>query len=243
MDSSGNVTKNVFNWAAGFGKGVENVSFVPDAAWRPFGCQAQGPGKFFQMIEDQDAIIMYPPSDFSLFVGDAIITTEAAPPDTTGGTFRGHFNPVTMAYETTVFDPTFGGAINEGARFVDCDVVTPTPTPTSTLTNPRRRLRRRLRRRIRRLLHQLLRRRIRRRRYYVYADFYANVYANTNTNTGGDGASMPGRKLRRRSKIRFRCGRHLDRIQPVPGAQRQQLRHQRRRLGFKRALVRRPDRQ
>ena len=133
MDSSGNVTKNVFNWAAGFGKGVENVSFVPTLPCS-FGCQAQGPGKFFQMIEDQDAIIMYPPDNFTTFVGDAIITTEAAPPDTTGGTFRVHFNPVTQLYETTVFDPTFGGTINEGARFVDCDVATPTPTPTSTPT-------------------------------------------------------------------------------------------------------------
>ena len=50
------------------------------------------------MIEDQDAIIMYPPSDFSSFAGDAIITTEAAPPDTTGGTFRVRFNPVTQTY-------------------------------------------------------------------------------------------------------------------------------------------------
>ena len=106
MDSSGNVTKNVFNWAAGFGKGVENVSFVPTLPCS-FGCQAQGPGKFFQMIEDQDAIIMYPPDNFTSFVGDAIITTEAAPPDTTGGTFRVHFNPVTQLYETSVFDPTF----------------------------------------------------------------------------------------------------------------------------------------
>ncbi len=63
MDSSGNVTKNVFNWAAGFGKGVENINFVPTLPCS-FGCQAQGPGKFFQMIEDQDAIIMYAPTDF-----------------------------------------------------------------------------------------------------------------------------------------------------------------------------------
>ena len=37
------------------------------------------------------------------------------------------YNPVTNAYDTTVFDPTFNFTINEGAQFVECDAVTPTP--------------------------------------------------------------------------------------------------------------------
>src|SRR5262249_11815529 len=81
-----------------------------------------------------DGLIYYSPADFTGFVGDAIVTTEANPPDTTAGTLRVHFNPVTHLYETTVFDNTFGTTTNEGARFVEGDVSTPTPTPTATAT-------------------------------------------------------------------------------------------------------------
>ena len=39
----------------------------------------------------------YPPSDFAGLGGNVIVTSEAAPPETTGGTFLVHFNPVTHA--------------------------------------------------------------------------------------------------------------------------------------------------
>ena len=133
MDNLGNVTYNAFTWPPSLGKGSENVSGVPQIPCT-FGCQAQGPGKFFQNVENFDSIIFYAPGDFASIIGDVIVTTEAEPPDTTAGTLRVHFNPVTHLYDTSVFDATFNFSINEGARFVDCDVATPTPTPTSTAT-------------------------------------------------------------------------------------------------------------
>ena len=84
------------------------------------------------MIEDQNAIIMYPPTDFAGLGGNVIVTSEADPPDTAMGTVLVRFNAATQTYDTSLFDGTFNGFINEGASFVDCDVPTPTPTPTAS---------------------------------------------------------------------------------------------------------------
>ena len=84
------------------------------------------------MIYDQSAIIYYGPLDFAGLGGNVLVTTEADPPNSANGTLLVTFNGT--SYVTTVFDPTFSTTINEGARFVDCDAVTPTPTPTATST-------------------------------------------------------------------------------------------------------------
>ena len=139
IDSNGNVTHNVFNWSPpSIGKGAENVNVIPETLCT-FGCTAGGPGAFFQMIYDYGFILYYGPIDFQGLGGNVIVTTEAEPPDTTTGTLLVTFNAVTNSYDTTVFDPIFNFTINEGAKFVDCDAVTPTPTPTATLHRQLRR--------------------------------------------------------------------------------------------------------
>jgi hypothetical protein len=64
--------------------------------------------------------------------GNVIVTSQADPPDTATGTLLVKF--VAGNYVTTLFDAHFVTSINEGANFVDCDAVTPTPTPTATFT-------------------------------------------------------------------------------------------------------------
>ena len=78
----------------------------------------------------------------------------------------------------------------------------------------------------------------------IYAYTYGNVYSNPDSDPDIDGrVGVPGRELLRSQHWRGRSRRHLDRIQPVPGAQRQQLWHQRRRLAGRRAQFQQPDRQ
>ena len=99
------------------------------------------------MIYDLGAIIYYGPLDFAGLGGNVIVTNEAEPPQSTAGTLLVTYNPVSNAYDTTVFDPIFNSTINQGAKFVECDAVTPC-TPGGTLdrgasqTQPLRRLRR-----------------------------------------------------------------------------------------------------
>ena len=132
IKNDGTVTYNAFNWAPGFEANPENVNVIPDPACG-FGCIANQPqGSFFQAIEDYGFFLYYGPLDFQGLGGNVIVTNEAEPPATTAGTLLVTYNPVTNAYDTTVFDPIFNFTINEGAKFVECDAVTPTPTPTPT---------------------------------------------------------------------------------------------------------------
>ena len=118
----------------GFEANPENVNVIPDPACG-FGCIANQPqGSFFQAIEDYGFFLYYGPLDFAGLGGNVLVTNEAEPPATTAGTLLVTYNPVTNAYDTTVFDPIFNFTINEGAQFVECDAVTPTPTPTATST-------------------------------------------------------------------------------------------------------------
>ena len=134
IKNDGTVTYNAFNWAPGFEALPENVNVIPDPACG-FGCIPNQPqGSFFQAIEDFGFFLYYGPLDFAGLGGNVIVTNEAEPPATTAGTLLVTFNPVSNAYDTTVFDPTFNFTINEGAQFVECDAVTPTPTPTATST-------------------------------------------------------------------------------------------------------------
>ena len=135
IKNDGTVTYNAFNWAPGFEANPENVNVIPDPACG-FGCIANQPqGSFFQAIEDYGFFLYYGPLDFAGLGGNVIVTNEAEPPATTAGTLLVTYNPVTNAYDTTVFDPIFNFTINEGAQFVECDAVTPTPTPTALHAN------------------------------------------------------------------------------------------------------------
>ena len=134
IKNDGTVTYNAFNWAPGFEALPENVNVIPDPACG-FGCIANQPqGSFFQAIEDYGFFLYYGPLDFQGLGGNVLVTNEAEPPATTAGTLLVTYNPVSNAYDTTVFDPTFNFTINEGAQFVECDASTPTPTPTATST-------------------------------------------------------------------------------------------------------------
>ena len=134
IKNDGTVTYNAFNWAPGFEALPENVNVIPDPACG-FGCIPNQPqGSFFQAIEDYGFFLYYGPLDFQGLGGNVIVTNEAQPPATTAGTLLVTYNAVTNAYDTTVFDPIFNFTINEGAKFVECDAVTPTPTPTATFT-------------------------------------------------------------------------------------------------------------
>ena len=132
IKNDGTVTYNAFNWAPGFEALPENVNVIPSPACG-FGCIANQPqGSFFQAIEDYGFFLYYGPLDFQGLGGNVLVTNEAEPPATTAGTLLVTYNPVSNAYDTTVFDPIFNFTINEGAQFVECDAVTPTPTPTPT---------------------------------------------------------------------------------------------------------------
>jgi hypothetical protein len=131
-DGTYTVTYDAFSWGPSAYKSPENVNVIPNSPCT-FGCESTGPGAFFQMIYDQNAVIYYAQSDFAGLGGNVLVTTEGNPPtNPASGTLLVTFNGTT--YTTTVFDPTFANTINEGARFVDCDAVTPTPTPTPTST-------------------------------------------------------------------------------------------------------------
>ena len=141
IKNDGTVTYNVFNFGPPPGwLGAENVNVVPLNPGT-FGCSG---GSFFQAIEDagapghQSIFVKYPSTDFTvppLPPGRSVlVTSEAIPPVNTRGTALVTFNTMTNAYDVTLFDGLFAPYINEGARFVEADAVTPTPTPTATFT-------------------------------------------------------------------------------------------------------------
>ena len=115
IKNDGTVTYNAFNWAPGFEALPENVNVIPDPACG-FGCIANQPqGSFFQAIEDYGFFLYYGPLDFQGWVATFSLPTRPSHRTTAAGTLLVTFNPVSNAYDTTVFDPTFNFTINEGA--------------------------------------------------------------------------------------------------------------------------------
>jgi hypothetical protein len=120
------VTLNVFNWVSPDWLGAESINVIPNTP-----CANCSEGAYFQAIFDgglhPNTIIKFPLTDFIGLGGSILVNSESIPGH---GTALVSFNPVTNAYETTVFDNEVGR--QEGASFVDCDVPTPTPSPTPT---------------------------------------------------------------------------------------------------------------
>ena len=135
IKNDGTVTYNAFNWTPPVLRRFRKTSTLSRTLPADSAAYANQPqGSFFQAIEDVGFFLYYGPLDFAGLGGNVIVTNEAEPPATTAGTLLVTYNSVANAYDTTVFDPTFNFTVNEGAKFVECDAVTPTPTPTATST-------------------------------------------------------------------------------------------------------------